>query len=288
MDRGDILAQLQTTSTTDTCILSITDETQRNMNQKPSTPVIKLISSANDLEQRFDLDKMPSNTRHAIINKFLSSSSATFPPSSASLTKTTTMNDSPISTYKLAELAAEHHDDLIKGTSSIIDAQTTIKNKRKNFQPRSVASVNESPPLTDNILLNLMMRNKMKMFEQNNQYGRLVGDAINRMISSTNDTKTAYTSHGEENATSMLDDKRMAQMSTSPSDGGLDGECPNAYTAVQELLEFYGLDMSSSRIADMFGKKSDSTSPDAINSGKFHFSFFQIVFLIFLLTFSWL
>lgn len=63
MNRGDILAKLQSTSAAETRTLSITDAAIQNnsdanaLNAFDAQSVFKLISSASDLEQRFDADK---------------------------------------------------------------------------------------------------------------------------------------------------------------------------------------------------------------------------------------
>lgn len=63
MNRGDILAKIQSTSAAETRTLSITDAAIQNntdanaLNAFDAQSVFKLISSANDLEQRFDANK---------------------------------------------------------------------------------------------------------------------------------------------------------------------------------------------------------------------------------------
>lgn len=69
MNRGDILAKLQSTSAAETRTLSITDAAIQNatdtnaLNAFDAQSVFKLISSASDLEQRFDLDKETDSTK---------------------------------------------------------------------------------------------------------------------------------------------------------------------------------------------------------------------------------
>lgn len=69
MNRGDILAKLQSTSAAETRTLSITDAAIQNatdanaLNAFDAQSVFKLISSASDLEQRFDLDKESDSTK---------------------------------------------------------------------------------------------------------------------------------------------------------------------------------------------------------------------------------
>lgn len=60
MKRGDTLAKLQSTSAVETRALSITDpaiQKKTDANAFDAQSVFKLISSASDLEQQFDLDK---------------------------------------------------------------------------------------------------------------------------------------------------------------------------------------------------------------------------------------
>lgn len=73
MNRGDILAKLQSTSAAETRTLSITDATIQNktdanaLNAFDAQSVFKLISSASDLEQRFDSDKESDNAKNEAI-----------------------------------------------------------------------------------------------------------------------------------------------------------------------------------------------------------------------------
>lgn len=137
MNRGDILAKMQSTaSAAETRTLSITDAAIQNksdasnaLNAFDAQSVFKLISSASDLDQRFDSDK---------------------------------------------------ECDSIKNEASQLaqfDMHATTKNKRKNFKPRNATAAVDAavsaatvattePSFTDQLILNLMMQNKMKQLQQ--------------------------------------------------------------------------------------------------------------------------
>lgn len=134
MNRGDILAKLQSTSAAETRTLSITDAARPNnsdaniaLNAFDAQSVFKLISSASDLEQRHDSDKEETDSAKN------------------------------------------------EATAQSFDMQATTKNKRKNFKPRSATAVDdfEPPSLTDQLILNLMMQNKMKQLQQELHQGQL-------------------------------------------------------------------------------------------------------------------
>lgn len=205
MDRGDILAKLQSTSTAETCTLSITDAIVQT---KSDPSVFKLISSANNLEQRLELDKVPESTKQAIINKFLSTATVVAAATTTTTSSSTTSLASctSVSSSQTMPSSLLQNSDIETGKidlSTQYDAQTTTKNKRKNFKPRnSCAADNDSntePSLTDQILLSLMMQNKMKMFQlefAQNPYKRMMDDAKSdasnhRSIESEQNTKVA-------------------------------------------------------------------------------------------------
>lgn len=130
MNRGDILAKLQSTSAAETRTLSITDAAIQNktdantLNAFDAQSVFKLISSASDLEQRFESDKECESTKN-------------------------------------------------EATLQALDMQSTTKNKRKNFKPRNSTAVDATEPsLTDQLILNLMMQNKMKQLQQELHQGQ--------------------------------------------------------------------------------------------------------------------
>lgn len=170
MDRGDVLAKLQSTtshsanetlSITDAAIQSNTDTKSTTLNALDSQSVFKLISSANDLDhqqqphqQRFEFDKMAECTKQAIINKFLSTAAAA---AAAAAT-------SPITSMQSSN--NDNHNTMMYGSSAqLFDTQTTAtKNKRKNFKPRNATAIDTEPSISDQILL--MMQNKMKQFQQ--------------------------------------------------------------------------------------------------------------------------
>lgn len=169
MNRGDMLAKLQSTSASETRTLSIADgnaaaaaaaaasavaataaalsiqnKSDANvLNAFDAQSVFKLISSANDLEQHNDSDR--------------------------------------------------ECDDIGKNDEEIVqlfDMQATTKNKRKNFKPRNAQTntttnttidadhhiqqqQQQQPSLTDQFILNLMMQNKMKQLQQELHQGQL-------------------------------------------------------------------------------------------------------------------
>lgn len=187
MDRGDILAKLQSTSTAETCTLSITDAVVQT---KSDPSLFKLISSANNLEQRLELDKVPESTKQAIINKFLSTATVVAAAPTTTLSSSTALAScTSVSSSQTMPSSLLQNNDIDIETGKIdlstqYDAQTTTKNKRKNFKPRNSCAAdnnsNTEPSLTDQILLNLMMQNKMKMFQfefAQNPYKRIMDDA---------------------------------------------------------------------------------------------------------------
>lgn len=132
MNRGDILAKLQSTSAAETRTLSITDAAIQNnsdanaLNAFDAQSVFKLISSASDLEQRFVADKESECTKN-------------------------------------------------ETTQQLLDMKTTTKNKRKNFKPRNATAIDTEPSLTNpsQLILNLMMQNKMKQLQQEIHHGQM-------------------------------------------------------------------------------------------------------------------
>lgn len=152
MNRGDILAKLQSTSAAETRTLSITDAAIQNKNDATNAlnvfdaqSVFKLISSANDLEHRFDLDKEFDSTKN-------------------------------------------NNTDTVNIQQSYFDMHATTKNKRKNFKPRNATAVDDmagtttassaaaaaaviEPSLTDQLMY-LMMQNKMKQIQQELHQGQ--------------------------------------------------------------------------------------------------------------------
>lgn len=166
MNRGDMLAKLQSTSASETRALSIGDgnaaaavaaasavaataaaaltiqnKTDANvLGAFDAQSVFKLISSANDVEQHNGSDR--------------------------------------------------ECDDIGKNDEEIVqlfDMQATTKNKRKNFKPRNAQTTTaidtdhhtqqqqpqQQPSLTDQFILNLMMQNKMKQIQQELHQGQL-------------------------------------------------------------------------------------------------------------------
>lgn len=162
MDRSDVLTKSHSSNET----LSITDAVVRhsnnNANSLDTKSVFKLISSANDLDhqRRFDLDKMDECTKQTIINKFLSGASAL---TAAAAAAATSNNDNNVDTMM-------NDTDTGINVQQLFDAQnTTTKNKRKNFKPRNAtAAIDIEPSANDQILLNLMMQNKLKQLHDMN------------------------------------------------------------------------------------------------------------------------
>lgn len=321
MDRGDILAKLQsTTSAAETRTLSITDASMQTtaktdntkstsatsssslscvplnaLDSPPSIDVFKLISSASDLEQQLEFDKMPASARQAIINKFLSSASSPLllSPSHASLSTTTSVSttDTPISISALTAAHQQHQHGNDAATavdptkiesndaqSALFDAQITTKNKRKNFKPRSAAIVDDDeppPPPADQILLNLMMQSKMKMFQQEfqqSQYKRMADEVTKRQTTDTvKPPKSSSSSSAASDCGSDHHSFDSAASATNHQENDLHrANSYNAFNAVQELLAVYGLSMTPNDIVDAFAKKSEAASNicSLANSGK--------------------
>lgn len=171
MDRSDVLTKSHSSTET----LSITDavrHSNNNANSLDTQSVFELISSANDLDhqqRRFDLDKMDECTKQTIINKFLSGASAlTVAAAAAAATPSThqSNNDDNVDTMMNDSDTGKYGTNV----QQLFDAQNiTTKNKRKNFKPRNAtAAIDTEPSANDQILLNLMMQNKLKQLQEMN------------------------------------------------------------------------------------------------------------------------
>lgn len=295
MNRGDILAKLQSTSGTETCTLSMNDGTANAaaaaaaaaalsiqkkadanvLNAFDAQSVFKLISSASDLEQHYDSDR--------------------------------------------------ECDDSGKNETNVklFDMQSTTKNKRKNFKPRNAQTnattadgdhqsqqqqQQQQNSLTDQFLLNLMMQNKMKQLQQELHQGQLKRWLDDGRTSSIEHFSSASSEHGEHRTMPNSDDSNhIAHIKSPPSSPLTNGHLPatggkhtvhfilylylslfllhfsriflfpvhfieNAYNVVQDFLSVYGLTMSTNDILDAFNKKNDATAVsirDLANSCKY-------------------
>lgn len=135
MDRGDILAKLQSAAAAEAyTIRSIAESHAHQIKSNPS--LFKLISSASNLEQRYEFDDVAECSKQAIINNFLSTAGAA--ASTATSTPITALLQAPINASSMRRsmndsISISRSDD----AQSMLDAHSTnTKNKRKNFKPR--------------------------------------------------------------------------------------------------------------------------------------------------------
>ncbi|XP_055317113.1 uncharacterized protein LOC129576294 isoform X2 [Sitodiplosis mosellana] len=222
MNRGDILAKLQSTaSAAETRALSITDAAIQNktdanaLNAFDAQSVFKLISSASDLEQRFGSDKEFDSVKN-----------------------------------EAAQL--EQFD---------MQATTKNKRKNfkpRNATAVDVATAAAAEPsLTDQFILNLMMQNKMKQLQQELHQGQFKrwnddGKVDQQMTGGDSDRST--TSNNNESCNSLKSPP------SSPLGNGHGASGENAYNAVQDLLSVYGLTMSPNDVVDAFNRRNEAAA----------------------------